>query len=257
MTATIILLAALTGCGSAGADSLPVTTDASAAPAATAPRDSWPDAVPDSLARTPLDRTHEGVEPAAATLRLVRADLEALDPTRRARVADAALETITNCPYNRSSVQVAMVMQQVLAAHDDPALAALKAGIDDQVAILDLLGATALPLPRQGDYLHRDMPGLVTGAQLLDAPDPVAVVHQLLAQVPDLVRDYDSTTTNRLEAANDVLAPATHRQWPLKDSLVGFRVEVERLAAGTSDDALRRDLEALDAMLTEYVGLMC
>lgn len=272
MTLATLILASLSACQPAGADSdtraaagaqvAAFEGDAIAENAAdnTAPATAaadWPDKVPNSLARVPFDRSHEGLGPAAATLQVVRADLAALSPEQRAEASRAVVEMITNCPFNRSSVQVAMVLQHVLDRHDDPALAPLRSAVDDHVAALDLLGATALPLPRQGDYLHRDMAGLVTGPQLLAAPDPIATAHQLLAQVLDLVGAYDAQTTDRLEAAGAVLAPATHDQWPMKNQLLGVRVELKRLADTDLDPRLQADVVALHALLDEYLSLTC
>jgi hypothetical protein len=205
----------------------------------------------------PMEDAWQDAENATATLAAVRTHLEAMSPRQRAEVQAAAHVLITNCPYNRSSVQLPLAMGHVLARHDDPALAGLRKGVAQHVALLDLLGVLDLAKPGTGDYLDRDIPGLVTREQLESSADPVETTMAFLLQVKELVDAYDPATKAKIDEASAVVKDATLGQWTLKGQLIGFRSELETLAATTPNERVRTDADALVGLISQYVSLYC
>lgn len=251
MTTRWILLAALVACQPAA------NVSTAAAATETQVEDEGSVGVPASLARNPMEGAEAGPAQAAQSLRQVREGLESLPPERLERVQAAALELVKSCPYNRSAVQIPLVMSRVLAPHDDPSLTVLKAGVAEHVAVLDLLGLTALPLPQPTDYLHQAMPVLHSADQLAATADPIAATMALLMAVRALVDAYPDETVQRIDAAREIIDPATQGQWTLKAQLIGFRSGLEEVAQGTRDPGLQRDTQALVEMLSAYMSLYC
>ncbi|MCB9779194.1 MAG: hypothetical protein H6742_11575 [Alphaproteobacteria bacterium] len=219
--------------------------------------DAWPSPPPDALAAWSHALAHEGAEPATGSLQRIHGDFAQLTPDQQRQARDAAASIISDCPYNRSMVQVPLVLQQVLARHDDPALSAVKAGVDAHVAVLRDLGVDALPLPAAGRNLDRPLVGLTTAAALRDSADPIGETRVLVDQIEGLVAAYDADTVARITTAADTLAKATGGQWALEGQLVGLQKELQRVLLVVEDPALRVELIALDGLLAELVRQAC
>ena len=219
--------------------------------------EAWPSPPPDALSAAPHSLAREGVEPATASLRRIHDGFTQLTPDQQRQARQAAASIISDCPYNRSMVQVPLVLQQVLARHDEPALTAVKAAVDAHVVVLRDLGVDALPPPVAGGNLDRPLRGLTTAAALRDSADPIGETRVLVDQIEGLVAAYDADTLARISTAADTLGKATEGQWALEGPLVGMQRELQRVLLVTEDPALRVELIALDGLLAELVRQSC
>lgn len=254
------VLLAVAACAPAGEPAQAVASSAapSSSPALSPPlADGWPDVPPEGIAQHPHMTSHEALAPATVSLRAIDDGVRALPADNLAQAREAAAVIVSECPYNRSLVQLPVVMQLVLARHDDPGLAKLKQAVDLQVSVLDQLGVAALPLPRAGAYLDRDMPGLATAAHLASRVDPIGETRLLTDQIEGLVEAYDPGTTARIDAASEVLSLATQGQWALKGQLAGQREALRQLSAETTDPALKADLDGLEQLISDVMALYC
>jgi len=192
------------------------------------------------------------------TLQQVQRELEGLSAERLVEAHAAAAVAIRNCPYNRSAVQVPLVMSRVLARHDAPELEGVKASLALHLEVLEALEVSALVLPVEGDYLRADMPGIFTGPQLAAHEDPVAGAMLLVLQIQELVDAYPPETTARIDAALETVNAVTLNHWELKGPLLVYRNQLEWiLAQDTLKPEAAADVQATLSLIAEFVQLRC
>jgi len=191
-------------------------------------------------------------------LQEVQHKLESLSPERLVEVHHAAGVTIKNCPYNRSAVQVPLVMSRVLSRHDAPELEGIKAALALHLTVLDTLQVSALELPTDGDYLRPEMDGIFTGPELAAREDPVAGAMLLVAQIQELVNAFPPETKSRSDGALKTVNVATLNHWELKSPLLVYRNHLEwSLAQGTLTPAAAADMQAILTLVSEFSLLRC
>lgn len=212
-----------------------------------------------TAAEQPADRDRHGtLADATQTLDQVQRQLDGLSQPDRAAASAAIAVAIRNCPYNRSAVAIPLAMHQALARHDAPALDGVKAAVGRHVAVLDALGASAMELPGEGDYLRTELAGMYSGPELAALHDPVAGALLLVMQIRELVNAYPPETTARINGAVATVSAATQDQWELKGALLVYRNQLESIVAeGTLDPAAAADVEAIHALISEFVQLGC
>ena len=206
----------------------------------------------------PAPDRHGTLDEITADLERVQDRLSTMDPAALDEARVAATVAIRNCPYNRSAVQIPLAMRRVLARHDAPELAGVKATLDTHLAVLDTLHVTQLAPPRAGDYLRADLEGVYSGAQLTQLDDPVAGATLLVMQIRELVNAYPPETTARISAALEQVHSATNSEWEFKTALLVYRNQLEwELNQGTLDPGAAADVAAVVALIEEFASLRC
>ncbi len=255
MTSARLLLFALAACQPADAEVTPPVDPAVDAEVSEAPADV--DGLPAALAADALLEAREGVEAAAHNLEILHGDVAAMKPEAKAEMRAAVVELIVNCPYNRASLQLPLLLEGELAPHDDPELADLKAALARHVDLLEALELDSLELPKAGDNLFEGVAAVHTRASLAAHPDPVGETRVLVDQIKPMVQAYSDETLSRLDAARAVTRPASREQWPLGNQLVGYSVELERVILVTEDEAVRTDARIWLDLLHGYMATSC
>lgn len=193
--------------------------------AATAPRAAWHAPAPvDGCSPAPAATAPalEEVPPppladAVARMEALADRVPALPPEERREAARAAAVLATNCPYNRATFQLLLVLERELSALDDHGLdagererlALLLRGVRAQVEVAREVGADELPLPLVVDYLAGDYVSgpLVTtdGPSFAASRDPLGETEALVEQVPAWVERMPAPTHAAVEQAWTVL----------------------------------------------------
>ncbi len=213
--------------------------------------------VPAALADQMLRTDWASLEDAEHNLELLRDDVRSMKRRDKARLRASLVELVVNCPYNRTAAQLPLLLKSELARRPDPELAELRAVVDVHVALLEDLGISELPLPREGDNLHGLSTGLHSRASLGVHASPVSQTQALADQIPGIVDAYSDETVARIDAANEVVAPALRTQWPLKGQLIAYRGDLERVRDASTDEFQRAELDALIDSLSAFMATGC
>ena len=190
--------------------------------------------------------------------------MDSLPKRSRARVEAASHTLVRNCPFNRASVQIPIAMRAVLARHDastlpteaQPGWKALQEGLDAHVATLGAIGAAALPLPAEGDYLHH-VDGLVDGRALVRLDDPLTPTYRLVDGVSSLVQGYDEATLDRIGAAQEVMRAPTSDTWTLKWHSIGWREGLLALDPALAGHPAQADVQRMIDTLSRLFEQSC
>jgi len=194
--------------------------------------------------------------------------LEAMPASELADVQAAASRLVRNCPYNRASAELPIILDELLQPHyalldqrefgvgwTSPVLierlTTIRAALAEHRRLLTTLGLHPLPQPQSGDYLAR-----AHAYQPAWAPESGAsarIEHTLarLEAVNDLVASYDEETLAVIDAANAIVGPALDDRWPLQTVASTYRTtlwEIEALAGSfknTSHDRVAPGIGAL------------
>jgi hypothetical protein len=169
------------------------------------------------------------------------------------------------CPYNRASVQLALVTQKVVSRHaaatERPEVQAewhrIQDGLARHVSLLDGFGVTGLRAPIQGEYLFDHPDVVVTRAQLDASDDPIALSATIVARTPELVERYDLATRQFIDAAQVTLSDYSAGHWPLSPYLGGWQIALEALEPQLVDPAMKADVQALLELLRPYANQRC
>lgn len=199
------------------------------------------DAVEASLAMPPLQLDVDrppSPELAHDVLTRVGARLDRLSEAEREHIAAATRVMATHCPYNRATMQLPQALLIEMSRSDASTLppvarmqwAQLRSGLELHVSVLASLGATGLPLPAPGDYLHGE-PAMIDSATLWQSADPLSATEQLALETRRLVAGFDAETQRKLDTARAVVRPHTGDADLLKWPILGWEKGLERLDA--------------------------
>lgn len=197
-------------------------------------------------------------------------DLEGMEDGELDAVHQSFGVLMTNCPYNRTSAQLPIVMQRVLARHDPgilPPEAAtayreVQDAVNHHVALISALGGLDAAETVPGDYLH-GIPSVLSAAQLAAHPQPEQATKDLLRDLQPLADALDGVTQARLEWAHEPVGEATRQMWPMKRSMLGYRDTLRRVihaSATCRDDTCSAPIDEVDFLLTlidDYANRTC
>ncbi|MEM7244970.1 MAG: hypothetical protein AAF533_06470 [Acidobacteriota bacterium] len=178
---------------------------------------------------------------AAAGLQSLSHELALLPPARTTALRGQVAEVLDTCPYSRSAMQLAVVLE-TLASRHEPMLFSKGTdcfdGIDDEAE-----EARALSIAH-ADQLQQLQDALTAQRRLLhqlDAADRVSppagdvinarvkTMKTVLAGVQAAVERRPGRVAERSDQATKVVQAELHETWPLKAPLVGVRVDAEQL----------------------------
>lgn len=203
-----------------------------------------------------------------------RADAEpVLERLRQARPRDRAALKVAignlsvSCPYTRASLQLPLVLEQVvsslaaedLAPHARAPWTELQRGLKAHVALLDAMGVD-LRLPAAGDHLLWATEGraIVDRTTLAASPDPIGDTMQLIARNDAIVEAMDDATRASIERDSGtvyaVIQPMTTTMYHLT---ARWHEALRTLAPSVQDPTDRARLERLIRVLDEHEKQGC
>jgi hypothetical protein len=206
-----------------------------------------------------------GAEGTTRGLKVVEWYVSGATEAERAEARASADVLMGACPYNRASVQLALVTQKVVsrhaAANERPEVQAewrrIQDGLALHVSLLDGFGVTGLRTPIPGEYLFDHPDVVVTRAQLDASDDPVALSGTIVARTPELVENYDLATLQFIDSAQVTLSDFSAGHWPLSQHLGGWQVALEALEPKLEDPSMKADVQALLDLLRPYANQRC
>lgn len=224
---------------------------------------------------------------AAPSHELLLRRLDTLTEPELAHLHGAAHHLVRNCPYNRASAGVPVLLAAVMEPHFgligreslrwvSPAindrLQLLRDGLDAHGRLVAKLGLDPLPEPQKGDYLQGQT--VWQSVVLPLAPGQtdavLASVQAPLDQIMKLVDAYPQEVKDAIDDDRFVLDQHTEGLWPLKRSLMAYRTTLRELAVlarglrAHSQDELQGplgelavDCEALVKVLDKLISMYC
>lgn len=162
---------------------------------------------------------------------------------------------IVTCPFNRSAVQVPLVLQARLSRFDDPALDDLKQALDQHVALLEVMGLADLPRPPKGSWLAQlDPADTPTRADL--GGDAVVRTHRLLEAVSELI-PFPHEVLPQVEDDMRFLRDATSQGWSFANQFEAYELELQTLHDQLDDPAFRDEAAELVLLIAAFRGRNC
>jgi hypothetical protein len=206
---------ALTGCSTAYTAEIAVQQDATST-MIQATAGPFTSVSPGLALEHPLDtdRMEGDAAYTAEVLEAAALHVQRMSETERRPVTSAMSMLVTNCPYTRARVMVALTLERELMAMDPSSMstvgqegfATLLRGVHAEAAFFRATGADALPLPLPSDYLH-SAPHTYDGPTFAASERPVLLSMLALEEVDTTLGGMSTATQESIRASWSVVNP--------------------------------------------------